>query len=72
LKLNQQTVRNWIDQGQLPAVRIGRRVRVTRSDFDRLFDESHRLGQEHESPSETISGQEFWDGSALPTPGAPT
>jgi excisionase family DNA binding protein len=37
LKLNQQTVRNWIDDGQLPAVRIGaRRVRVRRSDFDAL------------------------------------
>src|SRR5436309_1341086 len=28
LKLNPQTVRNWIDQGSLPAIRIGRRVRV--------------------------------------------
>ena len=36
-------VRNWIDQGQLPAVRIGRRVRMTQSDFDRLVDESHRI-----------------------------
>jgi excisionase family DNA binding protein len=26
LKLNQQTVRNWIDQGLLPAARISRRV----------------------------------------------
>jgi excisionase family DNA binding protein len=30
LKLNQQTVRNWIDQGSLPALRIGRRVRILR------------------------------------------
>ena len=28
LKLNQQTVRNWIDQGSLPAVRVGRSFRV--------------------------------------------
>jgi excisionase family DNA binding protein len=28
LKVNQQTVRNWIDRGSLPAVRVGRRVRV--------------------------------------------
>jgi excisionase family DNA binding protein len=27
LKLNQHTVRNWIDAGYLPAVRVGRRVR---------------------------------------------
>jgi len=30
LKLNSQTIRNWIDAGKLPAVRIGRRVRVLR------------------------------------------
>jgi excisionase family DNA binding protein len=28
LKLNQQTVRNWIDQGSLPALRVGRRARI--------------------------------------------
>jgi hypothetical protein len=30
-------VRNWIDQGRLPAVRIGRRVRIRRADLDRLL-----------------------------------
>jgi excisionase family DNA binding protein len=25
LKLNQQTIRNWIDSGRLPAVRLGER-----------------------------------------------
>jgi excisionase family DNA binding protein len=38
LKLNQQTVRNWIEAGTLPAVRIGRRVRIKRSDFDAVVD----------------------------------
>jgi excisionase family DNA binding protein len=34
LKVNPQTVRNWIDRGELPAVRVGaRRVRVRRSDL---------------------------------------
>jgi len=38
LKLNQQTTRNWIDQGSLRAVRVGpRRVRVLRSDLDRML-----------------------------------
>ena len=35
LKVNQQTVRNWIDDGALAAVRVGaRRVRVRRIDLD--------------------------------------
>ena len=38
LKLNQQTIRNWIDAGTLPARRIGRRVRIKRSDFDRVVE----------------------------------
>ena len=38
LELNQQTIRNWIDQGSLRAVRVGpRRVRVLRSDLDRML-----------------------------------
>src|SRR6201992_2937391 len=41
LKLNQQTVRNWIDQGALPALRVGRRVRIKRSDFERILEESY-------------------------------
>ena len=41
LKLNQQTVRNWIDQGSLPALRVGRRVRIRRSDFERLLTEGY-------------------------------
>lgn len=37
LQLNQQTVRNWIDAGTLPAVRAGRRVRVRRSDLEAVI-----------------------------------
>jgi excisionase family DNA binding protein len=36
LKLNQQTIRNWLDAGRIPHYRLGqggRRVRVRRSDF---------------------------------------
>jgi excisionase family DNA binding protein len=36
---NPQTVRNWIDRGELPAVRVGqRRVRVRRSDLEAFLD----------------------------------
>ncbi len=37
LRVNQQTVRNWIDKRALPAVRVGRRVRVRQSDLDRYL-----------------------------------
>jgi excisionase family DNA binding protein len=41
LKLNGQTIRNWIDRGELPAVRVGsRRVRVRRSDLDAFLEAS--------------------------------
>jgi excisionase family DNA binding protein len=39
LKLNPQTVRNWIDRGTLPAVRVGsRRVRIRKTDLDSLLN----------------------------------
>jgi excisionase family DNA binding protein len=37
LKLNPQTIRNWIDREELPAVRVGRRVRVRRVDVDKML-----------------------------------
>jgi excisionase family DNA binding protein len=41
LKLNPQTVRNWIDGGKLPAVRVGsRRVRIRKTDLDSLLGPS--------------------------------
>jgi excisionase family DNA binding protein len=40
LKLNQQTVRNLIDRGELPAVRLGRRVRVRQSDLEDVLESS--------------------------------
>ncbi|HEX4862558.1 MAG TPA: helix-turn-helix domain-containing protein [Acidimicrobiales bacterium] len=33
-----QTVRNWIDQGVLPAIRVGRAFRIARADVDALLD----------------------------------
>jgi excisionase family DNA binding protein len=65
LKLNQQTIRNWIDQGSLPALRLGRRVRVLRSDLDRLIEAGSRSstglrrGEESEPPADG-----FWDDAA--------
>jgi excisionase family DNA binding protein len=40
LKVNQQTVRNWVDRRELASVRVGsRRVRVGRSTLDAFLDE---------------------------------
>jgi excisionase family DNA binding protein len=41
LKLNQQTIRNMLDRGDLPFVRLGRRVRIKRSDFDRFVEQGY-------------------------------
>jgi excisionase family DNA binding protein len=41
LRLDQQTVRNWIDQGSLRAIRVGaRRVRIRRADLDAFLMEA--------------------------------
>ena len=37
LKVNPQTVRNWIDADKLQAVRVGRRVRVQQSVLDEFM-----------------------------------
>lgn len=40
LKVNQQTVRNWVDREELTAVRAGaRRVRIRQSDLDRFLEQ---------------------------------
>ena len=71
LKLNQQTVRNWIDAGSLPAYRVGRRVRVSRADFDQLVDASYTgdrppAGSPPSSPSLPETGSSIWDGMIAP------
>jgi excisionase family DNA binding protein len=44
LKLNPQTIRNWIDRGELPAVRVGpRRVRIRQSDLDALLERGRNV-----------------------------
>jgi excisionase family DNA binding protein len=62
LKLNPQTIRNWIDAGTLPHVRLGeRRVRIWRSDFLALIGESTAGHQSMTMPPKTI-----WDGVIAP------
>ena len=66
LKLNQQTVRNWIDQGSLPAVRVGRRVRIKRSDFERVVAEGYTGGASGSSAQQSgPTAEDFWGGEAV-------
>lgn len=64
LKLNQQTVRNWIDQGSFPALRVGRRVRIKRSDFERILEESYNRGARAATNSGP-SADDFWGGEPV-------
>jgi excisionase family DNA binding protein len=36
-QVTSQTIRNWIDQGVLPAIRVGRAFRIERADVDALM-----------------------------------
>jgi excisionase family DNA binding protein len=65
LKLNQQTVRNWIDQGSLPALRVGRRVRIKRSDFERVLAESYTGGGGTAGHEGGPSAEDFWGGEPV-------
>ena len=65
LKLNQQTVRNWIDQGSLPALRVGRRVRIKRSDFERVLAQSYTAGAGPSRQDAGPSAADFWGGEPI-------
>ena len=67
LKLNPQTVRNWINDEYLQAIKIGRNVRVPRAEFDRLIDESYTGPK----PMRSDAGQAFWDGELHQMPELP-
>ncbi len=65
LRLNQQTVRNWIDQGSLPAHRVGRRVRIRRSDFERVLAEGSTLSGGGPEEASGPSAEDFWGGEPV-------
>jgi excisionase family DNA binding protein len=68
LKLNQQTVRNWIDQGSMPAIRIGRRVRIKKSDLDRVLASRYQGAPALRDPGlGGPSAEDFWGGEQVGT-----
>jgi excisionase family DNA binding protein len=74
LQLNPQTVRNWIDQGSLPAIKVGRRVRIKRSDFDRLISNgASSAARAAAAPSRDVpSADDFWSGEPVGSAEPPT
>lgn len=64
LKLNQQTVRNWIDQGSLPALKVGRRVRIRRSDLERVLERGYMKGSGPPAQG-GLSAEGFWSGEPV-------
>jgi excisionase family DNA binding protein len=68
IRVNQQTVRNWIDRGELPAHRVGaRRVRVTEKDLAEFVGVEHEPKPLSDSFSVPSMGPNSPSG---PTPGA--
>ena len=63
LKLNQQPVRNLIDRGELPACRVGRRVRIRREDVDALVEAGYTgRSRQTEPPTTATPTATIWDG----------
>jgi excisionase family DNA binding protein len=71
LKVNEQTVRNWIDRGELPAVRAGRRVRIRRSALEQVLTEVSGARPAPEPVPAGPSGDDFWGGVAVGTADLP-
>lgn len=67
LKLNPQMIRNAIDAGRIPHVRVGkRRVRVWRSDLQTFLEDGATI--KRPAPAELVGS--VWDG-VIPTPVRP-
>jgi excisionase family DNA binding protein len=72
LKVNQQTVRNWIDRGELTAVRVGqRRVRVRQSDLDRFIEDDAAVDSDPEPGRPTLDQSDVHRAVADASAGGP-
>lgn len=66
LKINQQTVRNWIDRGELAAVRAGRRVRIRRSALEEVLTAvTDPKPVVIETAPQGPSAEDFWGGGVV-------
>jgi excisionase family DNA binding protein len=67
LKVDPMTIGNWISRGELPAMRVGRRVRIPRADFDRLIEAGY-IGTGRRPAG--VAGSRIWEGE-IPPPQVP-
>jgi len=58
LQVHRTTVMGWIEQGLLPATRIGKTVRVSESDFNRFIAEFKHAGNQKAGADSTGSEEE--------------
>ncbi len=65
LKLNQQTIRNWIDAGSLPAIRVGRRVRIKREDLEAILGAGASGAAPPAGVHDGPTAAEFWGGEPV-------
>ena len=64
LTVNQQTVRNWIDREKLPAMHVGRRVRIRRQDLDAII-EAGSSGTTQVAEPKGPTASDFWGGELV-------
>ena len=56
LRVHPQTVRSWIARGELRAIKIGRTVRIRRSDFEEALERARAAPAARRLASETPLG----------------
>src|SRR5579863_9381923 len=56
-RVTMQTIRNWIEWGKLPALRVGRRFLVRREHIEELLDQAQADDGAH------ATGRDVWDPS---------
>jgi excisionase family DNA binding protein len=60
LRVSQATIRNWLHEGRLAHVRIGRRVRIVRTDLERLIEFGYSGAAKPDADAH--AGDAFWSG----------
>jgi excisionase family DNA binding protein len=63
LKLNQQTVRNWLDRRELACVRVGRRVRIRWEDMEKFMEPAGPATPGVRPAQASTQAEAFWDAS---------